>query len=121
MTALAAEQARRTPDPARCRRLFLEGIQNAPESIVRLMSCSIDEVSTDDDTRGGRYNGSLIECVGDWAQVQANNRLGGDNSLSIVAAHECAAEKTRRLGAGQQNPTIEKARTGPYFPIAVFS
>ena len=120
MTAFAAK-AVRTADRATCRKLFLDGLQNASEGILKLTSCSIGEVSTDDDTRGGRYNGSIIECVDDWFQAQANARFArGGTALSIVAAHECAAAKTRILSADNQNPTIEKPRTAPYFPIAVF-
>lgn len=121
LTAFSAE-AVRTADRAACRKLFLDGIQNSPESIVKLTSCSISEVSTDDETRGGRYNGSLIECVDDWFQAQAKNQFArGGSLLSTVRAHECAAVKTRELSANKQNPTIEKPRTEPYFPIAVFA
>jgi hypothetical protein len=111
----------RVPDRAACRKLFDDGVQATPESIVKLTSCSIGEYSTDDDTRGGRYNGSLIEYVEDWVQSQAKDRFShGVATTSIVAAHEAAAEKTRRLSVDKQNPTIEKIRTGPYFPFAVF-
>lgn len=111
----------RTPDARTCRELFSERVRTAPEGIVKLTSCAIGEVSTDDDNRGGRYNGSLIECTEDWAGTQAKNLLSyGTAVFSVVAAHECAAAKTRRLSADKQNPTIEKPRTEPYFPMAVF-
>ena len=112
----------RVPDRAACRKFFDEGVQAVPESIVKLTSCSIGEYSTDDDTRGGRYNGSLIEYVEDWVQAQAIDRFSHSvASTSIVVAHEAAAQKTRRLSVDKQNPTIEKIRTGPYFPFAVFA
>ena len=119
--ALANKALGRTPNRDTCRRLFLDGIQSASNAIVKLTSCSISEVATDDDSRGGRYNASLIECVHDWAIAQANDRFSCSSAtLSIVTAHECAAAKTRKLSAYLQNPTIEKPRTEPYFPIAVF-
>lgn len=122
MTAFAAAEALRIADPQRCKKLFLESIEKAPEGIVTLTSCATGEVSTDDDARGGRYNGSVIECVDDWFQAQAKNRHAhGGESLSVVAAHECAAERTRRLSAGTQNPGVEKPRSLPYFPMAVFA
>ncbi len=112
----------RTADRAACRKLFSDGVQAAPEGIIRLTSCAIGEVSTDDDTRGGRYNGSLIECLEDWALAQANNRFAiGASTFSVVAAHECAAAKTRKLSAEKQNPNIEKSKSAPYFPFAVFA
>jgi len=112
----------RVPNRGACRQLFDECVSNAPDSIVKLTSCSIGEYSTDDDERGGRYNGSLIGYVDDWVQAQAKDRFSRNPvAASIVAAHEAAAEKTRRLSADLQNPTIEKLRTGPYFPIAVFA
>lgn len=120
--AANAAEARRTPNREACRRLFLESIQAAPEGAVRLTSCAIDEVSTDDDTRGGRYNGSLIECADDWIALQAKKQIFADSEMfSVVAAHECAAERTRKLSGGKQNPSIEKPKTGPYFPFVVFA
>lgn len=129
LRALANEAvSRRTPDPATCRQLFFDSVRNAPEGIINLTSCTPGEVSTDDDTRGGRYNGSLIETVDVWSEKQAvfpsfrqfYSNPNTTSVLSIAEAHEGAAEKTRLLSAGKQNPTIEKPRTGPYFPIAVF-
>lgn len=120
-TANAAE-ARHTPNREACRKLFLDSIQAAPQGAVRLTSCAIDEVSTDDDTRGGRYNASLIECVEDWVALQAKKQFyASPEMFSVVAAHECAAERTRKLSGGKQNPSIEKPKTSPYFPFAVFA
>ena len=119
--ALANRYLMRTASRENCRKLFDDGIQRAPLGIVRMTSCSIGETATDDDERGGRYSGSLIECLNDWSQAQARKRsLDGDALMSVVETHECAAAKTRSLSEGQQNPTIEKPRSGPYFPMAVF-
>lgn len=121
-SALASKEACRVADPVKCHALFVDGIEKAASAIVRLTSCGIDEYSADDVDRGGRYNGSLIECTDDWFSAQSKERFGsGSATLSIVAAHEIAAEKTRILSGGSQNPGIEKSKTGPYFPIAVFA
>jgi Caspase domain len=116
--AMEAAQ-RREPDRAACRRLFDEHINAASTSAVIPQSCSIDEYSTADDTRGSRYAASLVQVADQWASAQAQSWQSG-GSCSIVAAHIQAAEMTIRLGAGDQNPTISKAKTGPYFPFAVF-
>jgi hypothetical protein len=109
-------------DPEKCKKLFLESIDKAPLGNITLTSCDIDQFSTDDDTRGGRYNGSLIECLDDWFKEQSEKPVTNYSaSLSVVAAHECAAERTRKLSGGNQSPKIEKPRSLPYFPIAVFA
>jgi hypothetical protein len=121
LTAMANEaQRRRTPNRDNCKRLFLNSIVAAERGFVRMCSCQIGEVSRDDDATGGYYNSSLIDCADDWAAQQAKSQWGGDAILSVVEVHEPAAAITRRRSAGLQNPTIEKARTGPYFPISVF-
>lgn len=112
----------RTANRAACQKLFSDGVQSSPEGAMRLTSCAIGEVSTDDDTRGGRYNGSLVECVEDWVLAQSNKTFAsGGAQFSVVAAHECAAAKTRKLSGEKQNPTIEKSKSAPYFPFAVFA
>jgi hypothetical protein len=117
--AKAAE--RRSPDRTTCRKLFDNGIQEAPSGIIKVTSCATGEISTDDDYRGGRYSGSLIECADDWSDAQAKDTYSrGTATISISAMHECAADKTRKLSGNLQNPTIEKPRTSPYFPISVF-
>jgi hypothetical protein len=118
-SAKSAAQIRQA-NRATCRRLFDQALLSAPMGILEMNSCSITELSTDDDDRGAHYNGSLIECVDDWSLSQAKNFYGGNSVLSCPVAHECAAQKTRDLSGGLQNPTIEKPRTAPYFPIAVF-
>lgn len=119
--AFSQSSRARTPSAATCRRLFFDSIQRAPEGIVKMTSCAIGEVSSDDDTRGGRYNASLIESIDEWTALEARKAHStGPAELPIVAAHESAAALTRNLSANQQNPTIDKPKSSPYFPIAVF-
>jgi hypothetical protein len=117
----ARAASRREPNPDACRRLFLRDVEAAPASIVRTSSCSMNELSTDDDERGGRYNASLIEAAQDWANKQAQNPWVIEDALSIVAAHDPAARETIKFSGGTQNPTITKPRSEPYFPFAVFA
>jgi hypothetical protein len=121
--ALFANQAGfpRTANREACRKLFLREIENAPVGYVRLSSCAIDERSWDDDNTGGRYNSSLIGCADKWADTEAQKSWSPDAALSIVEAHEAAAALTRQRSNGAQNPGIEKAKSGPYFPFAVFA
>lgn len=112
----------RTSNRTNCRNHFDALVQKSPFAIIRTTSCAIGEISTDDDTRGGRYNGSLIAHFDDWVHSQMNDRFAASPAdSSIVAAHDAAASKTRKLSENQQNPTIEKPRSGPYFPLAVFA
>lgn len=111
----------RMPNPEKCRRLFLDTVAKAEPGFIRMCSCQPGELSRDDDASGGYYNSSLIDCADDWATEQAQNVWGGEVSFTVVGVHEPAAAKTRAKSAQAQNPTIEKARTGPYFPFAVFA
>lgn len=110
----------RTANHDVCKKMFADEIQRSPAGIVKLTSCTKGELSTDSDTRGGRYNGSVMECVEDWVLMQQGISQKGTAVLSVVDAHECASARTKRLSDGLQNPTIEKPRTPPYFPLAVF-
>jgi len=110
-----------TPNRDTCRRLFFGRLEKTTNEIVRMKSCAIDEKSGDDEERGGRYNGSLFECVDDWVEWHASGRADANNSvLSVVQAHVCATEKTIALSEGNQNPKISKPKEPPYFPFAVF-
>lgn len=111
----------RTPSREACRKLFLKGIENAPGGAVTISSCDIDERSWDSDSSGGRYNSSLIGCAEAWADREAERHGASEESLSIVEAHVAAAALTRERSNGVQNPTIEKAKSEPYFPFAVFA
>ena len=114
------EARRREPDRNKCRRLFDESIEATSASTVIPQSCSIDEYSTADEMRGSRYAASLIEAADRWASQQATESWLSHDTYSIVAAHNQATATTIRLSAGDQNPIISKAKTGPYFPFAVF-
>lgn len=111
----------RTPDREACRAAFDRSIQTANKGFLRLMSCKIDEFSYVDNERGSRYSLSLIDAVNVWAHGQAQNQNGGIATLSAVAAHNLAAQETSKQTKYEQNPSIEKPGTMPYFPLGVFA
>ncbi len=112
---------RRTANRENCKRVFYEGIKSAALATVKIVSADVGEVATDDDIRGGRYSASLINCTEAWIEGERDKTYNTQTaSYSIVAAHECAAAVTRHLSSGNQNPRIEKPRSAPYFPFAVF-
>lgn len=120
-TVLNASRAAelRTADRNVCRRLFDDSVANCSSGFVRATSCSTGEKSWDDDTSGGKYNSTLLQEVENWVKRQASKSYGNSSS-SIVEAHEAAAPRVSRITGYKQNPSIEKDRSGPYFPIAVF-
>jgi hypothetical protein len=112
----------RTANREACKKLYLEALERCPISIIKMLSCSVGELSTDSDTLGGRYNSSLFDCTSNWIEGElAKPYYSPPAMLSVVGAHECASVATTKKSAGQQNPTIDKPRTGPYFPFAVFA
>ena len=119
--AAKSAEAVRQANRVTCRRLFDQGVQSADMGILVLNSCSVGELSSDRDNKGAYYAGSLVECVDDWSNRQSKMSVYAPNSeFSCVAAHNCASVKTKSLSGELQNPTIEKPKTMPYFPIAVF-
>jgi len=118
--ASLSEGRRREPNRERCRQIFDTRIEQASRSAVIPKSCRIDEYSTADDELGSRYARSLIVAANRWVNQQSMTWQASENSYSIISAHDSAALLTTRLSGGEQNPTISKARTGPYFPFAVF-
>lgn len=120
ITVLNASRGR-IADREICKKHYLDTLERCPLSIVKMLSCSIGEVSTDSETFGGWYNSSLFDCTSDWIEGErARPDYSPATIFSVVAAHECAVHATKKKSAGQQNPTIDKPRTGPYFPFAVF-
>ncbi len=115
----ASLRARTSPDPEKCRRLFLNTVASMPDELSILYSCSQDERAGDNATEGGTYTTSLINAANDWAQNQAQ-QPSPNGWLSVVDAHRQAFSNTIRIRP-MQNPTIERARSGPYAPFAVFA
>jgi hypothetical protein len=115
------EPERRPLNREACKKLFSDLVSVADEGFLRLSSCSIGEYSYDDDKEGAHYNSSLIRTVENWANGAAARYSQAPISLSVVAAHEQAATLTTKRSGGLQHPVIEKPKSMPYFPIAVFA
>jgi hypothetical protein len=121
LASLTEAEYRRKPNMEKCRQLYIDTIDDAPRGCIKLFSCAFDERSADDDRLGGRYNSSLIGAAEAWSIKEAKNPFGSEAFLSVVECHEEAAAKTRQSSGGTQNPSIEKPKTGPYYPFAVFA
>lgn len=120
--ALSAEaSAKRYADRTRCRSLFDSAIEATSKSVVRMASCAIDELSTDDDQLGGHYNSSLLAVAKHWGEEQSAKYYSLGDVLTVVTAHDAATPITRRRSGGTQNPQIAKPKSAPYFPLCVFA
>jgi hypothetical protein len=87
---------------------FDNAVSNCANGIVLINSCAYNETATDLDKYGGLYCYNYIKCA-----------LASDEYLTVVGAHNATSEIVRNNSAGNQNPTIEKPRSDPYFPFAV--
>ena len=115
-------QTLRETDPRKCRELFSKTVEQAPSSLVTLYSCTPGEYSIDLGGVGGLYNTSLLNAAVSWAADEARKAASTPQAaLSVALAHNYAEQQTREKSKGVQNPTIDKPRSGPYFPIAVFA
>lgn len=91
-------------------------LNNCSNGLVVMNACKVGETAGDDDHKGGYYSYSLLESAKEWFQ-----RCHGleKDCLSVVGVHNLATAKVQSLSGGNQNPTIEKPRSYPYFPFAV--
>ena len=117
MKALA--KADSVEDKTESREYYDKAISECPESVVTLFGCSIRELAGDDDQRGGVYSYNLIGCAETWARENDVDTSESYSILSVVSAHELAKSKVIQRRGTKQNPTIEKPRSGPYFPFGV--
>ena len=94
------------------RRDFENAISKSANGIVLINSCAYNETATDLDTYGGLYCYNYIKYATEY-------NLPSDKYLTVVGVHIATSEIVKKNSAGNQNPTIEKPRTAPYFPFAV--
>lgn len=120
--AAVMESTKRQANPERCRDKFLRDVETSTRGVITVHSCALNETAGDSEQFGGRYTAGLISAGDRWADEESKNTGYSAKSLSVVAAHEIAAEETRRRSGGTQNPSIDKPRTEKnYFPFAVFA
>ena len=104
---------------AECRRYYEERISDCASGLCILWGCSVGETAGDDKSRGGYYSLSLLDEAESWAKNNDVNVSESYSILSVVQAHDAATPRVRQLSGNRQNPTIDKPRSGPYFPFAV--
>lgn len=97
---------------ANSRRNFDNALTRCVDGIVLINSCAYNETATDLDKYGGLY------CY-NYIKYAAQYPLSSNQYLTVVGVHNATSEIVRENSAGNQNPTIEKPRTMPYFPFAV--
>ena len=87
-------------------------VMRCANGIVLINSCAYNETATDLDKYGGLYSYNYIKYVLEYP-------LPNDKYLSVVSVHNTVSEIVKKKSEGNQNPTIEKPRSSPYFPFAV--
>jgi len=102
-----------------CRASYDSTIEKCSSGLVVMFGCSPDERAGDDAIRGGYYSSSLIEAATSWATSLRIDTRGDSRTWSVVSAHDAAEGAAGRLSGGTQHPTIQKPRSGDYFPFAV--
>jgi hypothetical protein len=108
-----------TINPTECRKYYDKRIEECPKELVVLYACGIDQLSADDDQRGGIYSHSLLEASKNWAINSTVDTSRTIDIRSVVNAHEAAVPLVQRARGARQTPHIEKPRTGPYYPFCV--
>ena len=94
------------------RRDFDNAVSESPNGIVLINSCAYNEVASDLDKYGGLYCYNYIKYAIEYD-------LPSDKYLTVVAVHNATSEIVKKNSAMNQNPTIEKPRSMPYFPFAI--
>jgi hypothetical protein len=107
------------PNVEAARFYYDKQISDCPSGLVKLFACSINETAGDDSQLGGVYSHSLVSGAEEWAKEGGKNTSTSYYILDVSDAHDRAAVRVVRLSGGTQNPTIQKPRSGPYFPFAV--
>ena len=84
---------------------------------IVMYSCDWDETSGDDSRKGGYYTSSLLKVCSEFIK----ECKGSSKSWYLPApkAHEMSKPYVKKLKS-DQNPQIEKPRSGEYLPLAIF-
>lgn len=98
------------------RDVYEQIIKGMPVMNLFLYSCDFGETSGDDSRSGGFYSSALLDVC--HQQARENHNLGQCYYLSAANAHELAKPIVKRK-KNNQNPQIEKPRSGPYLPLAI--
>ena len=88
-------------------------ILNTPVSIEKLFSCSLGEVSNDQEGRGGAYSYTLLN----EARLKYND-IERNTYVTVPRIHNNAKKAMEKI-APNQHPRIDKPRSEPYFPFVI--
>jgi Caspase domain len=116
--AFANEKA--SIDRNECRKYFDDKISKCSNGIIVAHSCAKDEVSGDSPSSGGYYSSSLLKACELWIP-KGLDLTNNYRTLSVVEGHDLAIPRVRQLSGGTQNPEIEKPRSEPHFPFAIWA
>lgn len=79
--------------------------------------CDWDETSGDDSRKGGYYTSSLLKVCSEFIEKYKDDFRSW--YLSEPNVHEMSKPYVKRLKS-DQNPQIEKPRSGEYLPLLIF-
>ena len=116
---LKAKRALPELNLADCRYFYDKRIQDCANAIVVMYACSIGEVAGDASDVGGWYSSNLLHGVRLWAENRDTDTKINYAIMSMVRAHEAAADDVRRRSGNRQRPEISKPRSEPYFPLCI--
>ena len=103
-----------------CRKYFDKKIDACATGLVVMVACKVNETAGEN-IRGGYYSGGLISGAKNWLTGNTTNTKDDYATLTVVAAHERAAESVISLSGGRQRPEIEKPRADKQFPFAIIA
>ena len=103
-----------------CRKYFDEGIDDCASGLVVMVACTVNQTAGET-SHGGYYSGGLIEGAENWLSGKNTDTKNKYATLTVVAAHERAAESVISLSGGRQRPEIEKPRADKQFPFAIIA
>jgi Caspase domain len=106
-------------DISECRTYFDKAISACEAGLVVMFGCAIRETAGDDAQRGGFYSYNLINSTRDWARAADVDTTTNYLTCSVVEAHNQATAHVIRVSGGTQNPSIQKPRSGKYFPFGI--
>lgn len=98
------------------RKVYENRIEMLDVMNIVMYSCDWNETSGDDSRKGGYYTSSLLKVCSEY--IESESYAFESCFLSAVEAHERTKTYVEKLKP-DQNPQIEKPRSGEYLPLAV--
>lgn len=102
-----------------CRRYFDQRLSECENGLVTLHACGVGETADETSDEGGLYSSSLMGGASAWRGDQSFDATKHYRILSIIDAHNLAAERVKRSSGQSQNPTATYPRVTKHFPFAI--